>query len=172
MVKPHSGSRFAVRNASFEVLYAYDDLYPKTILNGGMNECSLLLKMTAEGQTVLWTGDFAFNAADLVLSEYETALQADMLQMAHHGWNGTAPLYAAVDPAYALLPVSFNVDLNSMLSSSANAWLKNSPKVRQFIVTACGTWTVRLPYAPAQDTFERIPSAGTVYPAYPALLGE
>ena len=45
VVKPHSGSRFAVRNASFEVLYAYDDLFPETILNGGMNESSLLLKM-------------------------------------------------------------------------------------------------------------------------------
>jgi glyoxylase-like metal-dependent hydrolase (beta-lactamase superfamily II) len=172
VVKPHSGCRFAVRNAEFEVLYAYDDLYPQTILDGGMNECSLLLKMTVGGQSVLWTGDFAFLASDLVVREYETALRADILQMAHHGWNGTEALYAAVDPAFAILPVSFPVDMESMLSSPANAWLKNSPDLRQMIATFCGTWTLRLPYDPAPGTFERIPTAGTAYPAYPALLGE
>ena len=172
VVKPHSGNRFAVRNARFEVLYAYDDLYPQTILDGGMNECSLLLKMTVGGQTVLWTGDFAFLASALVLREYSTALKADILQMAHHGWNGTEALYAAVDPTYAILPVSFRVNMDDMLSSEANAWLKNSPNMKNMIVTACGTWTLRLPFAPAPDSLERIPAADTVYPAYPALLGE
>jgi glyoxylase-like metal-dependent hydrolase (beta-lactamase superfamily II) len=172
VVKPHSGNRFAVRNAEFEVLYAYDDLYPKTILNGGMNECSLLLKMTVGRQSVMWTGDFAFTATALVLQEYETALSADILQMAHHGWNGTPEFYAAVNPTYALLPVSFYVDPAEMFSSAANAWLRNSPKLRQVIATYCGTWTVRLPYTPAEGTYERIPSPGTVYPAYPDLLGE
>ena len=171
VVKPHSGNRFAVRNARFEVLYAYDDLYPQTILDGGMNECSLLLKMTVGGQTVLWTGDFAFLASALVLREYSTALKADILQMAHHGWNGTEALYAAVDPTYAILPVSFRVNMDDMLSSEANAWLKNSPNMKNMIVTACGTWTLRLPFAPAPDSLERIPAADTVYPAYPALLG-
>ena len=172
VVKLHSGNRFAVRNALFEVLYVYDDLYPQTIFDGGMNESSLLIRMTVDGQRVLWTGDFAFLAADLVLREYETALSADILQMAHHGWNGTPALYAAVDPTYVLLPVSFGVDMNKMLSSPQNAWLRESAKVRQFIVTACGTWTVRLPYDPATGTFERIPSPDTVYPAYPELLVE
>lgn len=172
VVKPHSGNRFSVRNAEFQVLYAYDDLYPTTILDGGMNECSLLLKMTVGGQSILWTGDFAFNATDLVLAEYENALSADILQMAHHGWNGTEAFYAAVDPTYAILPISFNTDLNKMLSSSQNAWLKNSPHMKQLIVTSCGTWTIRLPYDPVPGTYERIPTGSTVYPAYPALLGE
>ncbi len=172
VVKPHSGNRFTVRNADFEVLYAYDDLYPQTILDGGMNECSLLLKMTVGGQSVLWTGDFAFLATDLVLSEYETALSADILQMAHHGWNGTPAFYAAVDPVYALLPVSFYINPDDMFASAANAWLKNSPNLRQVIATYCGTWTLRLPYTPGEGTFERIPCADTVYPAYPELLGE
>lgn len=172
VVKLHSGNRFAVRNASFEVLYAYDDLYPKTILTGGMNESSLLFKMNVDGQSILWTGDIATNAINLVLSEYDTALQADILQMSHHGWNGTVDFYSKINPSFALLPISFYINLNDMLSSPHNAWLKNSQKVQQFIVTYNGTWTISLPYTPASGTFERIPSAETVYPAYPALLGE
>ena len=170
VVKPHTGSRFAVRNASLEVLYAYDDLYPQTILNGGMNENSLLLKMTVAGQTILWTGDFAFNATALVLREYETALQADMLQMAHHGMNGTVALYSAVNPTYALLPV-WHGGLSGMLQKPQNQWLQNSEKMRQMIVTGCGTWTIQLPYNPAPGSFERIPTEDTVYPTYPDLLG-
>ena len=45
VLKVHTGNRFEVRNASFEVLFTLEDLYPSTILNGGMNESSLLLKM-------------------------------------------------------------------------------------------------------------------------------
>ncbi|MBQ7546778.1 MAG: hypothetical protein IJT41_07425 [Clostridia bacterium] len=171
VVKLHSGNRFAVRNAAFETLYAYDDLYPKTIKDGGMNECSLLLKMTVDGQSILWTGDFAFNATKLVLDEYPTALSADMVQMPHHGMNGTEKFYAAVDPSYALLPV-WEGGLAVMLEKKQNQFLVNSPKLRQMIVTGCGTWTIRLPYDPVPGTFQRIPSDSTVYPAYPALLGE
>ena len=171
VVKPHSGNRFAVRNAEFEVLYAYDDLYPQTILNGGMNENSLLLKMTVEDQTILWTGDFAFNATDLVLSEYDAALKSDILQMAHHGYNGTEALYAAVYPTIAILPVSFDPKLDEVFARSQNAWLLNSQNVQQFIITNHGTWTVQLPYKPVPGTFERVPSADVVYPAYPELLG-
>ena len=171
VVKPHSGNRFAVRNASFEVLYAYDDLYPTTILDGGMNESSLLLKMTVGEQTVLWTGDYAFNATDLVLCEYESALSADILQMAHHGMNGTADFYSRVNPTYALLPV-WEGGLSDMLRREQNVWLVNSPKLKQMISTSCGTWTIRLPYDPAPGKYERIPTDDTVYPTYPALLGE
>lgn len=172
VVKLHSGNRFTVRNASFDVLYAYDDYYPSTILDGGMNESSLLLKMTVDGQTVLWTGDIAANALELVCKEYDTALQSDIVQMSHHGFNGSTDFYSSVNPSIALLPISFDTDLNEFLSEEQNKWLKDSEKVQQFIVTNCGTWTISLPYTPVEGTFERTPAPGTVYPSYPVLLGE
>ena len=173
VIKVHTGNRFVIRNARFDVLFALDDLYPQSILDGnGLNESSLLLKMTACGQTFLWTGDLGFIAADLVVREYTRTLACDALQLAHHGWNGTAALYGAVDPSYVLWPVSFDTDLDRCLSAPRNAVLRDSPKVRQFIVTNRGTWTLKIPYAPAPGTFERIPSERTVYPAYPRLLGE
>ena len=171
IVKVHTGNRFQVRNAGFEVLFTLDDLYPSSILNGGMNECSLLLKMTLEGQTFLWTGDFATTGTNLVLLEYGDTLACDFLQMAHHGINGTIPFYARVNPTYALLPV-WNGGLSDMLKKGQNALLVYSPKLKQMIVTGCGTWTIRLPYAPAFGTYKRIPTDQTVYPSYPVLLGE
>lgn len=171
VLKVHTGDRFRVRNAAFEVLYTLDDLYPKTILDGGMNECSVLYKMTVGGQTTLWTGDLAFNATDLVLEEFDGALQCDILQMAHHGINGTVPFYSRVDPTYVLWPV-WDGGFVSMRNSAQNKWLIDSPKVKHVIVTGNGTWTIRLPYAPVEGRFDRIPTRKTVYPVYPDLLGE
>ena len=77
-----------------------------------------------------------------------------------------------MDPSYAILPISFDYDMDQMFSSPQNAWLKNSPHLKQMIVTNCGTWTIRLPYDPVPGAYERFPADDTVYPAYPALLGE
>ena len=172
ILKVHSGNRFEVRNAHFEVLYAYDDLYPKTILDGGMNENSLLLKMTIGSQTTLWTGDFAFIATDLVLSEYSAeTLECDILQVAHHGINGTVDFYSRVNPTYVLWPV-WAGGFESMRNNAQNKWLIDSEKVRHVIVTGVGTWTIRLPYDPVDGTFDRTPTWKTKHPPYPALLGE
>lgn len=93
------------------------------------------------------------------------------MQMAHHGINGTVWFYSRVNPTYALLPV-WKGGLNDMLKAKQNLWLVCSVRVRQIIATCCGTWTIRLPYDPAPGTFRRIPTEKTVYPSYPALLGE
>lgn len=170
VVKLHSGNRFVAGNARFEVLYAYDDLYPLTILDGGMNEDSLLIKMMIEGQTILWTGDIAFNATDLVISEYRDALSTDFLQMAHHGMNGTKEFYSLVNPKYALLPV-WEGGLSEMLWKKQNLVLVANKNLRQFIVTSCGTWTIRLPYFEIPSEKDRIPTENTIYPSYPNLLG-
>lgn len=171
VVKLHSGNRFAVRNASFEVLYAYDDLYPLSILNGGMNEDSLLIKMTVDGQSVLWTGDIAFNAMYLVLSEYTKTLKSDILQMPHHGMNGTPLFFSEINPEYALLPV-WEGGMKEILARPQNVSLLANPKLRQVIVTSCGTWTIRLPYESAPSLCSRVPDEKTVYPSYPDLLGK
>lgn len=171
VVKLHSGNRFQVRNASFEVLYAYDDLYPLTILNGGMNENSLLMKMTVEGQTILWTGDIAFNATDLVLWEYNEALKADFLQLAHHGLNGTKPFYSRVNPKYAFMPV-WDGAVTRMLSKNQNLLLVENKDFRQMFITCYGTWTIAMPYNTIPEAKDRVPVAGTEYPSYPTLLGQ
>ena len=172
VLKVHTGDRFAVRNARFDVLFTLDDLYPKSIMNGGMNDSSLLLKMTIDGQSTLWTGDFGANSVKTVLSEFSTeTLSSDILQLAHHGMNGTVDFYSAVDPSFALLPV-WEGGYEYMRTLQQNKWLINSPNLRQLIVTGQGTWTIRLPYAPAAGTFERIPPDDYVNPSYPQLLGE
>lgn len=170
VVKLHSGNRFQVRNAYFDVLYAYDDLYPVTIVDGGMNEDSLLMKMQLEGQSVLWTGDIAFNATDLVLCEYNEVLSSDFLQLAHHGLNGTKAFYSRVKPKYAFMPV-WEGRQSSMLLENQNLLLIESKELRQIFITCYGTWTIKMPYNTIPAAKDRVPSIGTEYPAYPTLLG-
>ena len=180
VLKVHTGDRFQVRDAHFEVLFTLEDLYPQSILNGlGMNESSVLYKMTLAGQTFLWTGDFGTLANDLVLAEYSSeTFSSDFLQLAHHGINGSVDLYSKVNPIYTLLPLWNRIEsdggtsIENMLKSEQNQWLVNSSKMKQMIITACGTWTISLPYNPNLDSVERIPTINTIYPKYPQLLGE
>lgn len=170
-IKIHTGDRFYVRNAVFEVLATLEDLYPKTILDGGMNDSTVLYKMTLGGQTTLWTGDIAFAAAELALEQFGNYLQSDILQMAHHGLNGSVEFYSTVDPQYALLPV-WEGGYETVIKYPQNQWLVNSEKMKHMIVTARGTWTIKLPYTPYDDMYDRLPVKETIHPAYPDLLGQ
>lgn len=167
VIKPHTGNRFVVRNAVFEVLETLEDIAPKTILDGGMNECSVLYKMTLAGQTTLWTGDIAFIATDMAIAQFGDYLKSDILQMAHHGINGTIPFYSLVDPTYVFLPLwEGEESYRKTFEAKQNLWLKESKNVRQILHTGFGTWTIAMPYAPADGTFDRMPGDGTRNPVY------
>lgn len=170
VIRPHTGNRFMIRNAQFEVLSTLEDIVPKTIIDGGMNECSVLYRMTLEGQTVLWTGDIAFIATDVAIEQFGNYLKADILQMAHHGVNGTIPFYSLIDPTYVFEPLwPGENEFEKMMSREQNQWLVQSPNVRQIINTGYGTWTVPMPYDPADGTFDRVPDEHTKNPTYAEL---
>lgn len=170
VIRPHTGNKFRIRNAQFEILSTLEDIVPKTILDGGMNECSVLYKMTLEGQTVLWTGDIAFIATATAVEQFGDYLKSDILQMAHHGVNGTIPFYSLVDPTYVFEPLWFRDDIFAhVMSAPQNKWLADSPNVKQILYTGLGTWTVPMPYAPADGTYDRIPTNDTHNPTYSEL---
>ncbi|MHB1153171.1 MAG: ComEC/Rec2 family competence protein [Eubacteriales bacterium] len=170
-IKVHTGDKFYVRNAVFEVLSTLEDLYPKSILDGGMNESTVMYKMTLGEQTTLWTGDIASIATDFAVRHFGDYLRSDMLQMAHHGMNGSVEFYSIANPNYSFLP-TWDGGYESFKNYPQNQWLINSEKMKHMIVTSCGTWTIKLPYKPADGTYDRIPARTTVNPVYPHLLGE
>lgn len=170
VIRPHTGNKFRIRNAQFEILSTLEDIVPKTILDGGMNECTVLYKMTLEGQTVLWTGDIAFNATAVAVEQFGDYLKSDILQMAHHGMNGTIPFYSLVDPTYVFEPLWAGGDIfERVMRSPQNKWLADSPNVKQIFYTGLGTWTIPIPYAPEDGTYDRIPTAETHNPTYAEL---
>ena len=76
------------------------------ITGNAINNSSMVMKVTDCKKTVLFTGDLGGDGGEKLLkSPYGDKLQADYVQMAHHGQNGVNErFYRAVNPKYCLWP--------------------------------------------------------------------
>ena len=175
-IRPHTGDKYFIRNAVINMYFTYEDLYPLNIEEESLkdlNETSLIFKIDVAGQSILITGDANTQAFKQVVSAYENELKSDILQMAHHGLNGTVDFYSKVDPTYAFLPVSFpSYHTFNEEPTDANKWLMESENLRQIIEFSKGNVTIPIPYNPSDADIQKIPDWTTKYPTYPSLKVE
>lgn len=77
-----------------------EDTFPMNVFNNS----SVVFRMDAEGQRILFVGDLGEEAGDDILETVpKEELQADFVQMAHHGQNGVKKsFYEAVAPKACL----------------------------------------------------------------------
>ena len=84
-------------------------------------------------------------ASGILVSNYADALKCDILQVAHHGYQGgTEELYRAVDPLYVLWP-SGSKTYASYHSAANNTWLLNGSNMKQLWVAEDDIYTLPLP---------------------------
>lgn len=171
IIRPHSGERYYIKNAVIEMLFTYDDHFPHSYEGGelgDLNTTSLIFTVEIGGQKMMITGDAEESGMFKVLDNFGDHIKCDILQLSHHGQNGTVSFYSAVNPKYVLVPIS-HVDTNRVYKNSANKWLVNNRKgdeftVRQFIAFWSGNVTIPLPYNPTDSQiYDRIPTADTRY---------
>lgn len=88
-----NGLEITVDGVRIEFLQTYD------LADGSnANEHSMVFRVHAEGQSILFLGDLAINGGARLLRTYGEALKSDMCQMAHHGQDGVAKdVYDAID---------------------------------------------------------------------------
>lgn len=127
VVEVHTGQNIYVRNVMIEVLYTQEDLFPLPIAffnntsmvtrfhmrrSTGQNSDGSLNYLPNE-KTVMFLGDL-FYQGDLVMQTMyggtksaSAFLKSDVLQVAHHGWQGCSQeLYDIVDADILLWPAS------------------------------------------------------------------
>ena len=95
------GQKFTVGSAEIHVLHVpEDESLPMNVINNS----SVVLRLDAEGQRVLFLGDLGEEAGDRVLATVpHEELRADFVQMAHHGQFGVKKsFYEAVAPKACL----------------------------------------------------------------------
>ncbi len=83
----YAGDTFTVAGLDFEVFNAYDD-YVDELSNDLLNDGSMLFKVTAEEESMLFCADVGKSMSDYLLETYGDALKADYIQMGHHGNGG------------------------------------------------------------------------------------
>lgn len=103
IVKLHTGQRFYVRNLEFEVLCCHEDVYPDS--NKDFNNSSVVLMLKAQGNKILFPGDASDVESRILEERYGDYLKCDIVQLSHHGHNGTSEqFYRYADAKVVLCP--------------------------------------------------------------------
>lgn len=94
------GQKFVVDSVEIRVLYVPDESITENVVNNS----SVVFRVDAEGQRILFLGDLGEEAGDRVLALVpRKELKADFVQMAHHGQGGVKKsFYEVVDPKACL----------------------------------------------------------------------
>lgn len=116
-IKVHSGQTFWVRNAEVEVLYTHEDQFPEIIRY--FNDTSTIFRIKyhvtdgkgniTDGEngpvTGMWLGDLWQNGSAIMSAMYGDYLKSDMVQVAHHGYNGCLKqIYMQIAPTLVWWP--------------------------------------------------------------------
>lgn len=107
--KLHTGQKFSLSNAQFEVVTAHEDILPdafdETHVYRGMNESTTVLKIAFEGQSFLLLGDSETRNGEAICRNYQNrGLSCTYLQAAHHGINKVENIYSFVKADVVLMP--------------------------------------------------------------------
>ena len=104
-VQVHTGMKFNLCNASFEILHTPEDLYPQ--LPFYFNDTSIVWRMFVGGESSIWLGDIAQRSSGVMLAKFGAYLKSDIVQVSHHGYVGaTVELYNEIDAPIALWPIN------------------------------------------------------------------
>ena len=156
-IKVHTGQTFWVRNAEIEVLYTHEDHFPNIIRY--FNDTSTIFRIKyhvtdgkgniTDGEngpvTGMWLGDLWKNGSEMVTSMYGSYLQSDMVQVAHHGYNGCLQqMYQLVAPALVWWPTcgsqfvsqAYDFNKNGGYEVSVDRYIANTLSSVKWILVA------------------------------------
>lgn len=107
-----AGQRYVVGAATFDVLWPAQDLTEKNIVGdnaaegGGVNDASIVLKLSCGGSSAMLMGDASSDIEDRIL-DGGAEVRADLLKVGHHGsrFSSGARFLRAVQAQWAVISV-------------------------------------------------------------------
>ncbi|MBQ3177066.1 MAG: MBL fold metallo-hydrolase [Clostridia bacterium] len=137
--KLYTGQYFYTGNGDLriDVLYTHEALFPTPLTV--FNNSSMVTKVRSRAvdtgsQSILFLGDTQTESSGAMTEMYDTALKSDIVQVAHHGYDGASlAVYKQADPAMLLWPTS-SAELETQTRDPAS-----------------GTWYYRIDYSLRYD---------------------
>ena len=154
-----TGQTFSIRNLDFEVLLSHEVIYPGRV--GNHNDASSVVALTVRGQRILFLGDTGEEESRLLLEMYGPLLKSDIVQVAHHGFNGAdREVYRLADAAVTLWPTA-DYRLEGDLWRPANRFLAYEHP-SEHLIAGFGDFHLPLPYTAGsvRDNSDRFPPQG------------
>lgn len=138
-----TGEIININELSIEVLYTADNLYPE---RASFNDYSAVVRLEVSGQSIIFLGDVQSKGSAYLLKNKPDRLKADILQLAHHGFNGaTKELYAAINPEVLLFPAP-DYEYEKNKDSEVNGYVLNNLGIKEVFVSGYGDCELDLPY--------------------------
>ena len=120
-VKLHTGQKFRIANAEFEVLLTHEDilgLHEDNHPYEGMNETSTILRIAFDGASVILLGDAHVSNGNVLIGRYSPqGLRCTFLQAAHHCINNVENIYSLIRTDNVLIPECRFIILRSLYSN-------------------------------------------------------
>ena len=129
-IKVHTGQTFYMANATLEIMYTHEDAWPQRLQY--FNNTSTIIRITLDSTngkgivnsttTGIWLGDSERVGSKCMRAMYGDTLKADIVQVAHHGWNGVeAELYDLIQPEIVLWPYQSS-QYTASIDPNKTAW--------------------------------------------------
>ncbi|MBQ9543868.1 MAG: MBL fold metallo-hydrolase, partial [Clostridia bacterium] len=159
IVTPLAGDEFRFGSVKIEILYTSADL---PIVDGGkknfVNDTSLVFRLIADSQSVLFTGDVQKAAERVLIEKYGAALKSDVCQISHHvDLRSDTKFFSYVDPEIVLWPTGSlepKLSLTMLLTScDPDRTLMYDLHVRDVFIAGFGTVSLEMPIRPSVAPF-------------------
>ena len=146
LVIPFAGQILNFPGVKLEVLLTADDWYPeKAPHDNNVSFVTRLIFPTKDGKTVLMPADMMGRGCNRLVDQYGAYLKSDILQVPHHGCNGTTQeIILAVDPEQVIYTTSqrFFQEWTTHSSRGWNNYLMYSRNVKHAFVADGGYQTI------------------------------
>lgn len=165
VIEAHAGQVFHIRNAVINVLCTWElqTQYSKEFESvTTMNSASLILDITIDGSRTIMLGDSGESSTAYLNKLYGKWLKADMVTVAHHGYQGAnAALYKNIGADIVLWPINKS-DITGMLQEEKHQPLKEADAIW---VTGSSITIIPVPYTRDSDVivFEAPVLAGKLW---------
>ena len=146
LVLPYTGQVLTFPGVEMEILLTADDLYPeKAPHDNNVSFVTRLTFPTKGGVTVLMPADMMGRGCNRLVDQYGSYLKSDILQVPHHGCNGTTQeIILAVDPEQVIYTTSqrFFQEWTTHSTRGWNNYLMYSRNVKHAFVADGGYQTI------------------------------
>ena len=135
----HTGFSYQFADMTIDILYTNEDYYPNSIKS--FNNSSTVYKITLAGKTFLVAGDLEEPGQKVCNQMAGNLLDADYLQITHHGYNGQIEFYQYIvgldqngsfdtDNTVVLWTLPSKEITSLYTRNEANKWIKaNVPQI-------------------------------------------
>ena len=151
IIKAHTGQVMKIGGTEIEMLFTSADMEPYVL--DYHNTTSLVFRVTAENNSVMVLGDASPDTSSHLVKVYKQYLKSDMVQIAHHGFQGgTVSLYKAIDARVALWPTGvacIDGSYKNLLEKDYNA--KAVELADEVYIAGMVGHTLVMPYTPAEN---------------------